>query len=122
MFTKPIFPALALVLILLNARAESASKVTLLRTPDAGIQPQAVVDDSGTVHLIYYKGEAAAGDILYVSRKAENDSFSRPIRVNTQSGSAIAAGSIRGAHLAVGVRGKVHVVWDGMGKGAKPAR
>src|SRR5262249_12967768 len=34
----------------------------------------------------------------------------------------IAAGSIRGPQLAVGKNGRVHVAWDGMGKGATPAR
>jgi hypothetical protein len=38
--------------------------------------------------------------------------------VNSQKGSAIAAGSIRGAQLAVGKNGRAHVAWDGMGKGA----
>jgi hypothetical protein len=47
--------------------------------------------------------------------------FSKPIRVNSQSGSAIAAGTIRRAQLAVGKNGRVHVVWDGMGKGATKA-
>jgi hypothetical protein len=30
----------------------------------------------------------------------------------------MAAGTIRGAQLAVGKNGRVHVAWDGMGKGA----
>src|SRR5262249_13318571 len=102
--------------------AADPGKVTLIRTPDSGIQPQAVVDQQGTVHLIYYKGDAGEGDIFYVQRKAKENEFSAPIRVNSQSGSAIAAGSIRGPQLAVGKNGRVHVAWDGMGKGATPAR
>ena len=39
------------------------AKITLLRTPDHGIQPQAAVDDKGTLHLIYFKGDAFAGDL-----------------------------------------------------------
>jgi hypothetical protein len=76
------------------------------------------VDSQGTVHLIYYKGESGAGDIFYVKRSATASEFSKPIRVNSQRGSAIAAGSIRGAQLAVGRNGRMHVAWDGMGKGA----
>jgi hypothetical protein len=96
----------------------AAPKVSLVRTPDGGIQPQAAVDAQGTVHLIYYKGEAGAGDVFYVRRSAAAEEFSKPMRVNSQPGSAVAAGSIRGAQLAVGKNGRVHVAWDGMGKGA----
>ena len=96
----------------------AAPQITTLRTPDNGIQPQAAVDAQGTVHLIYYKGEAGGGDIFYVKHDAAGREFSKPIPVNSQRGSAIAAGSIRGAQLAVGRNGRVHVAWDGMGKGA----
>ena len=100
--------------------AETA-RVTLVRTPDGGIQPQAAIDSQGIVHLIYYKGEAGAGDIFYVRQGPKEREFSKVMRVNSQSGSAIAAGSIRGAQLAVGKNGRVHVVWDGMGTGATKA-
>lgn len=106
-------------LIALSVNAADDQRVTLLRTPDGGIQPQAAVDNQGTIHLIYYKGESGAGDIFYVRRSANAEDFSKPIQVNSQRGSAIAAGSIRGAQLAVGKNGRVHVAWDGMGKGGK---
>jgi hypothetical protein len=99
----------------------AAPQVTTLRAPDGGIQPQAAVDTKGTVHLIYYKGESGAGDIFYVKRSAAAEGFSKPIQVNSQRGSAMAAGSIRGAQLAVGKNGRVHVAWDGFGKGATKA-
>ena len=35
--------------------------------------------------------------------------FSVPIKVNSLPGSAIAAGNIRGAHIAIGRNGRVHV-------------
>src|SRR5262245_20801258 len=106
----------------LHLYAVGSEKVTLIRTPDSGIQPQAVIDPKGTTHLIYYKGEAGQGDLFYVHRKINESDFSNPIRVSTQSGSAIAAGSIRGAQLALGKNGRIHVAWDGMGKGAIPAK
>ena len=96
----------------------AAPKIELVRTPGGGIQPQAAIDAQGTVHLIYYKGDSGAGDIFYVKRSANAAEFSSPIQVNSQKGSAIAAGSIRGAQLAVGKNSRVHVAWDGMGKGA----
>ncbi|HEY0550651.1 MAG TPA: hypothetical protein VGF13_13685 [Verrucomicrobiae bacterium] len=106
-----------LLSISLLAAAES-KKITVLRTPNGGIQPQAAVDAVGVVHLIYYKGDAGGGDVFYVRREANAGNFSQPIPVNNQPGSAIAAGTIRGAQLALGKGGRVHVVWNG-GKGAK---
>ena len=84
--------------------------VTLMRTPDGGIQPQVAVDAKGVLHLIYFKGSPEAGDIFYVRRDPGATSFSRPLRVNTVPGSAVAIGSVRGAQLAVGKGGRVHVV------------
>jgi hypothetical protein len=93
----------------------TAGKVTLLRVPNGGIQPQTAVDGKGVVHLIYYAGDARGGDIFYV-RSDDGDLFSRPLRVNSQPGSAIAAGNVRGAHIAVGKNGRVHVAWMGSQK------
>jgi hypothetical protein len=70
------------------------------------------------VHLIYFKGEADGGDVFYVHRRLGETEFSKPIKVNSQSGSVTAIGTIRGAQLAIGQNGRVHIVWDGMGKGA----
>src|SRR4051794_5960923 len=94
-------------------------RVDVIRTPDGGIQPQALVDDAGTIHLVYFKGEPAGGDLFYVSGKGTPIGFSRPIRVNSQSGSAIATGTIRGAQIALGKGGRVHVAWNGSQK-ARP--
>jgi len=93
--------------------AVGAPAVQLLRTPDSGIQPQAVMDNRGTVHLIYYKGEGRGGDLFYVRQEPGKESFSKPIQVNTRPKSAMAAGTIRGAQLAVGRNGRVHVAWNG---------
>jgi hypothetical protein len=87
--------------------------VTILRTPNGGIQPRAAVSAEGDLHLIYYKGDAGHGDLFYVRMKAGEKDFSRPIQVNTTAGSAIAMGTIRGAQLAIGKGGRVHVAWNG---------
>lgn len=96
-----------------------ASEVILVRTPNGGIQPQAVVDDKSTLHLIYFAGDPSAGDIFYVRKRPGEAGFSAPIRVNSQPGSGIAIGTIRGAQLAVGRNGRVHVSWMGS-KTAQP--
>lgn len=99
--------------------AAESDWVKLVRTPDGGIQPQAAVDREGVVHLIYFKGDAARGDIFYVRQEPGQEQFSKPIPVNSQRGSAMAMGTIRGAQLALGKNGRVHVSWDGLGKGAQ---
>lgn len=96
----------------------ATGRVNVTRTPDNAIQPQAEMDKNGVVHLIYYKGDPAAGDVFYVRRAAGQAGFSKPVRVNSRPGSAMAMGTIRGAQLAVGKGGRVHVVWGGMGRGA----
>ena len=112
------FSLLTVCLFAFEITAAEWKRVSLLRTPDGGIQPQAAVDSRGVVHLIYYKGESGGGDVFYVRQEPGQDTFSKPIPVNSQPGSAIAAGTIRGAQLALGKSGRVHVVWNA-GKGAQ---
>lgn len=97
----------------IGVAAADTANVKHVRTPDGGIQPQAAVDSRGVVHLIYYKGEGRGGDILYVRQEPGQETFSKPIQVNSQPKSAMAAGTIRGAQLAVGKNGRVHVAWNG---------
>jgi hypothetical protein len=87
--------------------------VTLVRVPGNGIQPEAVVDRRGVPHVLYFSGEARAGDLFYVRSSDFGVTFSDPIRVNSQPGSAIATGTIRGGQLAVGRDGRIHVAWNG---------
>jgi hypothetical protein len=100
-------------LLSLSVGAAGAAPVTLMRTPNGGIQPQAVIDGRGVLHLIYFKGEAGKGDIFYVRQQPGEETFSKPIRVNSSPGSACAMGNIRGAQLAPGRNGRVHVAWNG---------
>jgi hypothetical protein len=100
--------------------AQPWKHVILVRTPDGGIQPQAL-ERKGVIHLVYLKGDPAGSDIYYVTVTGfgENLKFSKPLRVNSQPGSAIAIGTVRGAHLGVGYSGRPHVAWMGSAK-AKP--
>ena len=112
-----VFVGLLATLFLLSVSLLAApGTVTLMRTPRSGIQPQAVVDHQGVLHLIYFQGDPAHGDIFYVNKKIGTDAtFTTPIRVNSTPRSAIAIGTIRGAQLAVGGKGRVHVSWNGVG-------
>ena len=60
---------------------DPARKVTLMRVPGGGIQPQVAVDAAGTVHMVYYKGDPGHGDLYYVrSRNSERDLFGAAAR------------------------------------------
>jgi hypothetical protein len=89
-----------------------AGLVSLVRTPNEGIQPQIAVDENGTTHLLYYAGDPKAGDLFY-SRLDSKGTWTKPLRANSTEGSAIAAGTIRGGQLALGPKGRVHVAWNG---------
>jgi hypothetical protein len=99
----------------------SVPHVALERVPEGGIQPQTIVDQNGTVHLIYFKGDPSEGDLFY-ARSKDGFKFSDPIRVNSVTGTAVAVGNIRGARIAVGRRGRVYVAWNGSRKIADPAQ
>jgi hypothetical protein len=105
--------AVSLTVSLASSPQLSVSRVAVIETPDGGIQPQAVADAAGTIHLMYFKGAPAGGDLFYVRRKADEALFSTPIRVNSAARSAIAAGSVRGGQIALGRNGWIHVVWNG---------
>jgi hypothetical protein len=97
----------------LPARAVEG-RVTLVRTPGEGIQPQAVRDAEGVVHLVYYHGDPARGDLFYTRTSGPGSvEFAPPVRVNSQPGSAVAMGTIRGGQIALGRQGRVHVAWNG---------
>lgn len=115
-----LFSCLAALLGCFASIAAPAS-VNFMRVPDGGIQPQTVVDQSGTAHLIYFKGKPGGSDIFYTKLGPGSSTFAPPIQVNSRPGSGIAVGSIRGAHLAVGRGGLVHVAWMG-GQGALKAK
>ncbi len=86
--------------------------VRIVPVPSSGIQPQVVVSE-GIVHAIYFAGDPKHGDVLYTRSHDFGRAFSAPIRVNSQPGSAIAVGAIRGAQLSVGNGHRVHVAWNG---------
>ncbi len=97
-------------------KPQTGDRVKLVRAPEGGLQPQTAVDSAGTLHLIYFKGEPGSGDIYHVRKAVGQADFSPPLRVNSQPGSAIATGTIRGAQLAVGRDNRVHVAWNGSSK------
>ena len=53
----------------MGALADADVDLEVIRCPDDGIQPRGLVDDEGTIHLIYYKREGENGDLFYVTRR-----------------------------------------------------
>lgn len=107
------------------AERAADKQVRVVRLPEGAVQPQAATGADGATHLIYFKGDPAAGDIYYtcLSANAEaGETFDRALRVNSHLASAIAIGNIRGAHLALGKDDRVHVAWMGSGRAEPKAR
>ena len=71
------------------------------------------MDKNDVVHLIYLTGDPARADILYTRSSDGGSTWAKAVRVNSQPGSAIAIGTVRGPHLAIGRNGRVHVAWMG---------
>ena len=109
--------ALALA-VFVSVGGASAAEVRAQRAPAGALQPQAIIDAGGVLHLVYLKGDAKACDVFYSRREVGQSEFSTPLRVNSQPGSAMAVGTIRGAQFALGKGGRVHVVWNGSGQAA----
>jgi hypothetical protein len=117
---KPCWFAAAVPFVMLCGAAaggesnRGTAAVKVVRVPSGGIQPEAIVDRLGVLHLLYFSGsDARAGDLFYVRSTDEGTTFSAPVRVNSQQQSAIATGTIRGGQLAIGADGRVHVAWNG---------
>jgi hypothetical protein len=103
----------ALFLALAGEQALSV-EVTAMKTPGGGVQPHVAVDVRGVAHLIYLKGDPAAADLEYVRETQPGSlAWTPPRRVNSEPGTAVALGSIRGGAIALGRDGWVHVVWNG---------
>jgi hypothetical protein len=91
----------------------AAPRVELVGLPAGGIQPQAVTDAQQVLHVLYFTGAPAGGDLYYMRRQPGEAAFSTPVRVNSVPATALATGSVRGGQLTVGAAGEVHVAWYG---------
>jgi hypothetical protein len=105
--------AAAFVIFVSVSAVRAERPVSVHRLPPGAVQPQLAVDASGVVHLIYLAGDPGQADIFYIRSTDYGKTWSTPLRVNSQRGTAIAIGTVRGPHLAVGRNGIVHVAWMG---------
>lgn len=100
-----------------SLHGEDLPSVRVERLPPGAVQPKLVRSTTGTLHLVYLSGDSKAADILYQSRPATSESkWSEPVRVNSEPGSAIAIGTIRGPDITLGRSNSVHIVWNGSSK------
>ncbi len=100
------------------AGLSAADAVTVLRLPAGGVQPQAVTGSDGRVHVVYLTGTASAADLWYTSLPSTGLNWSELLRVSAP-GAAVAMGTVRGAHLALGRKDRVLVAWNASGS-ARP--
>ncbi|MDB6004679.1 MAG: hypothetical protein JWR15_1666 [Prosthecobacter sp.] len=110
----------ALLLSLLPVFAVG-TEVLLERVPEGGVQPQVVVTGDGRLHLVYLIGDPRGGDVRYATKTGGAAGWSKPRTLNSTPGTAVAAGTIRGAQMAVGKDDSLHVVWNGPGGKDQPA-
>jgi hypothetical protein len=110
-FMIKLLAALLLVTALLWPSHSEAGAVQLLRVPGDGIQPQAVVDSDGSLHMIYKKGKRSQGDLFYVKRTKNIGPWSKAIRVNSRAGKAPRNSAIGSARLALDHKNRLHVTW-----------
>ena len=105
---------LCLLLALLLGSAVVA-EIRIEETPDGGVQPRLNVDDSGNVHLLYFKKRLSApsareGNLYYRQYLPEQNRFGLPVKVSSNAFN-IRTFAIARASIAVGGDGRVHVVW-----------
>ncbi|MHB8636211.1 MAG: hypothetical protein ACYC96_07040 [Fimbriimonadaceae bacterium] len=103
-----MMPLLAMLLL-------ARPTVVMVHLPAGCIQPQAAVAADGVVHVVYFRGPAAGGDLYYSRIAAGSPALTPPVRVNSVPASAGATGTVRAAQVAVGRSGRVYVVWNGLG-------
>jgi hypothetical protein len=89
---------------------EPPASVEAIKVPNNGIQPFAMLDEAGTVHMIYYKGT----DLYYVTRKNSMWSPAKQVSGRTQKGTIM--GPISTPKLAIGKNGRIHISWFRFGR------
>ena len=89
----------------------SPAAVEMLRLPDGGRLPRAVVDADETLHVVYVQGGTTRANLFHVTRESGAPGWSEPRRVNSRDLSVSGVGPIDGAQLALGADDRLHVVW-----------
>ncbi len=111
----------SLFLLLLALTSPALAAVRIERVPESGVQPQIAPGTDGSLHLVYLKGRPGGCDVRYAAKRPGSSAWSGPVTVNSEPHSAVSLGTIRGAQVAPGKDGSVHVVWNGPGSKDRPS-
>jgi len=101
-------PGLLVVLGALASRQSERERVPAVearRLPEGELQPQIAVGADGLLHMLTYRGDPAAGELVLRRFRAQ-EAWSDPILVGA---GAFACGT--GGQIALGREGREHVVW-----------
>ena len=103
------------LLLALFLGSAAVAEIHIQETPDRGVQPRLTVDDSGNVHLLYFKKRLSApsareGNLYYRQYLPEQNRVGLPVKVSSNAFD-IRTFAIARASIAVGGEGRVHVVW-----------
>lgn len=102
--------ALLTLVVAIASPSWAGAEVTVSQLPKGASVPDAEVDEEGIIHVAYLD----ENDVFYVKSTDDGQSYSKPLRVNTEAGFAFGA-AFRGPDLAVGKGGRVHVIWYNAG-------
>jgi hypothetical protein len=94
-----------------TAAQASRATVELLRIPEDGRMPRAVVDTEQTVHLVYVQGGTHRANLFHVTHAPGAPGWSEPQQVNRRALSVSGLGPVDGAQLALGPDNRLHVAW-----------
>ena len=95
--------------------SESLPEISIMATPDEGVQPRLVTDSDGGVHLLYFKKRlrtpaAREGNLFYRQYLPEQGRFSQPVKVSSTAFN-LQSYAIARAALAIDGAGRAHVMW-----------
>lgn len=106
---------LVCLLVALLLGSVSMAEIHIEETPDGGVQPRLNIDESGNIHLLYFKKRLSApsareGNLYYRQYLPKQNRFDLPIKVSSTAYD-IRTYAIARASMAVGGDGRVHIVW-----------
>ena len=91
------------------------AEVILQPTPDRGLQPRLLNDESGNLHLLYFRKRlrspaAREGNLYYRQFDFVRGNWGQPVKVSSTAFN-LQTFSIARAEMAVGGDGRIHVIW-----------
>ena len=113
--SKYLKQLLACIFCMLLPMALTGAELLVQPTPDGGLQPRLIVDETGNVHLLYFKKrlnqpQAREGNLFYRQYDPTSAQWGNPVKVSS-SAFNLQTFSIARAGLAIDGTGRIHVIW-----------